>query len=106
MLNQMLTIKQTISFSVEHILFVIYNIIPNDRDSLSAVDLQYVNELYVWPTRVAYYFFVMIRGTFIWSYVDVFIMMISIGLVNLFKQLNNEFKRNIEQAKFKVIKLN
>lgn len=45
----------------------------------------------------------MITGTFMWNYMDVFIMVISFGLFNLFKQINrilNDVKRKVRKSCF------
>lgn len=50
----------------------------------------------VWATVP--FFLINIYATFVWNYIDIFIMMISMGLSELFKQLNSE----LEQAKDEV----
>lgn len=50
----------------------------------------------IWVAMIIY--FMNLCATFVWSYMDVFIMMISVGIATLFKLLNNELK----QAQFEV----
>lgn len=101
-------IKQFHFFSlpVEHIFYVIdkYHItIKNLSDEETSIEiiLRFITEL---SDRHNPLFYLMkLYGTYAWNYVDVFIMMVSIGLANLFKQLNNEIKIKIERANFEVI---
>lgn len=44
------------------------------------------------------FYFLSVSATFAWNYLDVFTMMMSMGLSTLFKQLNNE----LEQTKIEV----
>lgn len=95
------------SISVENSLSdisAIYAIDPNTEKPFMLVFLndmvpfihKIIDHIPVWATVPL--FFINLHASFVWNYVDIFIMVISMGLSELFKQLNSE----LEQVRIKV----
>lgn len=53
------------------------------------------------PTKAIFGKFVNIVATFTWTYMDLFIMIISVGLVSRFQQINNSLMEHKGQVRYK-----
>lgn len=98
--------------SVEHSLCVIAGlhyilVYCTEKDPITEMIKSLVPHIMTQTDRIPYWlaffiYFINVCATFVWTYMDVFIMMISIGISTLFKQLNNELEQTKVEVEFRL----